>query len=135
MGLNNDQNVWTRSDDRKRADGEGLCDWDSEQAPKTRHFESEEAFRKAYEQWRRHVQRQIGIDPKNWPHRMNVGDTCDMCKEVFNISRSTFYRTYRLLFEFEAQGLIPGRKEAFREDVIERILESDNIDRNPHEWE
>jgi hypothetical protein len=115
---------------RRRADGEGRYDWDSERPPKTDDFESEDAYREAYEQWRRHVQRQIGIDPENWPLRMNVSDTIDLCEEVFDISRSTFYRHYRRLFEFDAQAMPIGRKAAFREDIIESVMDSDEIDRS-----
>ena len=120
---------WEEEDERKRADGEGRCDWDERYVPKTKHFDSEEAYQEAYDQWSRHVQRRIGIDPENWPRRMNVSDTIEMCKQVFGISRSTFYRYYRILFTFDAQTIPIGRKTAFREDVIVNILGTDEIER------
>jgi hypothetical protein len=121
--------TFREDENRKRADGKGEFDWDSRHPPKTKNFDSEEAYREAYEQWARHVERRIGIDPDNWPHRMNVSDTVDMCREVLDISRSTFYRWFRSLFEFDAQTMPIGRKAAFREKVIETIMCSDEINR------
>ncbi len=114
---------------RKRADGKGREEWDDAIAPRTSDFDSEEAYQQAYEEWARHVKRRIGIDPENWPRRMNVSDTIEMHKKVFGISRSTFYRYFRYQFDFNAQVCPLGRKAEFRENVIWKIMISDNVDR------
>lgn len=109
------------SESRKRAGGAGVREWDDNSPPNPAFFEKEENYQKAYCQWCRHVERTAGIDPREWPQRMNVSDTVEMFDEALGISRSTFYRKYRPAIKYDLQPLL-GKKLADREEVIIWLL-------------
>lgn len=113
---------------RKRGGGEDNRDWDSDSPPKEEHFETEEGYQKAYRQWKRHVERKVGLEVEEWPRLVNVSTTAEMYEEACGISRSTFYRRHRWTLDFDAQP-INGKVIARRDKVISNILITETVNR------